>query len=85
MNDQAYNNVKRYLNMGSPHHYKRPPLLAQGVPNVIGLNIREAIKMLEDAGLSVSFSGSGMVVGQSLPAGSKFDRGQHINLTLRTS
>ena len=85
MTDQAFSNLSRYLNMGSPHRYSRPQPVAKGVPNVIGLNIREAIKMLEDAGLSVSFTGTGMVVGQSVAAGSAFERGQQINLTLRTS
>ena len=85
MTDQAFSNLSRYLNMGSSHRYARPQPVAKGVPNVIGLNIREAIKMLEDAGLSVSFTGTGMVVGQSVAAGSAFERGQQINLTLRTS
>ena len=43
----------------------------------------EAIKILEDAGLNVSFTGSGMVTGQSLAAGSHYARGQRINLRLR--
>ena len=85
MTDHAFSNLSRYLNMGSSHRYARPQPVAKGVPNVIGLNIREAIKMLEDAGLSVSFTGTGMVVGQSVAAGSAFERGQQINLTLRTS
>ena len=46
------------------------PRVEKGVPNVIGLDIRQAIKVLEDAGLTVNFTGSGMVTSQSLPAGS---------------
>ena len=83
MNDLAYNNINRFLAVGQPHRYARPSAVSKGVPNVVGLNIREAIKILEDAGLSVMFTGAGMVTGQSLSAGSTYTRGQSINLTLR--
>ena len=65
------------------HQYARPPKAEKGVPNVLGLDIREAIKMLEDAGLTVHFTGAGMVTGQSLSAGSTYTRGQRIDLRLR--
>ena len=55
------------------------------MPNVIGLSAREAIRVLEDAGLNVNLTGSGMVTGQSLPAGSNYARGQRISLRLRNS
>ncbi len=83
MNDQAYANIDHFLGGSKPHRYARPTAVSKGVPNVVGLNIREAIKTLEDAGLSVVFTGSGMVTGQSLSAGSSYSRGQSINLTLR--
>jgi len=83
MNDYAAQNIKQGLGVSAPHTYARPKRTETGVPNVIGLNVREAIKLLENAGLSVSFTGSGMVTGQSLAAGSKFSRGQRINLRLR--
>ena len=85
MNDRASNNIKRGLKVTTSHHYRQPPRVEKGVPNVIGLNIREAIKMLEDAGLSVSFSGSGMVTSQSIAAGAQYARGQRIYLRLRNS
>ena len=47
--------------------------------------LAEAIKMLEDAGLNVTFTGSGYVSGQSLAAGSEYARGQRINLRLRNN
>ena len=84
-NDNAMNNIKRGLNVNTAHRYARPPKVAKGVPNVIGLDIRQAIKVLEDAGLTVNFTGSGMVTSQSLAAGSGFTRGQRINLHLRNS
>jgi len=85
MNDRAVNNVKRGLNIEMPHVFARPQSPSKGVPNVRGLSVREAIRVLESAGLSVRVSGQGMVVGQSLPAGSSYKRGQVINLTLRHS
>ena len=83
MNDRSADNLKRGLGLQSSHRYARPNKVDKGVPNVIGLNIREAIKVLEDAGLTVGFTGSGMVTSQSLAAGSSFARGQRINLRLR--
>ena len=85
MADNKANNIRRGLGIEKPHTYARPQRIEKGVPNVIGLNVREAIKMLEDAGLSVSFTGSGMVTGQSLAAGSQYARGQRINLRLRNN
>jgi cell division protein FtsI (penicillin-binding protein 3) len=85
MGDYAANNIRRGLGIQAPHSYARPKRVEKGVPNVIGLNVREAIKMLEDAGLNVTFTGSGYVAGQSLAAGSQYARGQRINLRLRNN
>ena len=85
MNEYASANLRSGLNLQAPHTYARPKRIEKGVPNVIGLSIREAIKMLENAGLIVNFTGTGMVTSQSLPAGSSFKRGQRINLRLRNS
>ena len=85
MGDYAANNIRRGLGIQAPHTYARPKRVENGVPNVIGLSVREAIKMLEDAGLNVTFTGSGYVAGQSLAAGSQFARGQRINLRLRNN
>ena len=83
MSDRKAANIERGVGMRSPHRYERPSAVKQGVPKVIGLDIREAIKVLEDAGLTVNFSGVGMVASQSLPAGSSFTRGQRITLRLK--
>ncbi len=85
MNDHTANVINQGLGLESSHHYARPSKVDKGVPEVIGLNIREAIRVLEDAGLTVSFTGSGMVTSQSLAAGSAFTRGQRIYLKLRNS
>lgn len=59
------------------------PVSSRRVPSVIGLSVREAIARLENIGLTVRFAGAGYVVGQNIPAGSQFRKGQIINLTLR--
>ena len=46
------------------------------------MNIREAVYCLEKVGLNVRFKGIGRVTGQSLKAGSNFNRGAVINLYL---
>lgn len=85
MNDYAVNNIQRSLNVKSAHRYARPSKVDKGVPNVIGLNVREAIRVLENAGLIVNFTGTGMVTSQSPAAGSPCTRGQRVNLRLRNS
>ena len=84
-NDYAFKNINRGLKVNDAHRYERPKKVEKGVPNVIGLSIREAVKVLEDAGLIVNFTGTGMVTAQSLSAGSNYARGQRINLRLRNS
>ena len=85
MSDNAANNINRGLHVKSSHRYARPAKVEKGVPCVIGLNVREAVRILENAGLMVNFTGSGMVTSQSLAAGSAYTRGQRINLRLRNS
>ena len=62
---------------------RTPATASKGVPDVRNLNVREAIRQLENAGLTVRFSGSGFVSAQSLAPGTSFIHGQTINLTLR--
>lgn len=52
------------------------------VPDVNGMGLRDALYILEQSGLQVSVSGNGKVVSQSLPAGNKVIKGQHIHLQL---
>jgi cell division protein FtsI (penicillin-binding protein 3) len=53
-----------------------------GVPNVVGLTIKDAIYLLENRGMKVVFAGKGKVKQQSVSAGSKLYRGGWIVLTL---
>lgn len=52
------------------------------VPNLVGMDIKDAVFMAESNGLKVNISGKGKVVQQSLPSGTNFIKGQTIRLTL---
>ncbi|MCH5600889.1 penicillin-binding protein [Niabella ginsengisoli] len=52
------------------------------VPNVKGMGLRDAIKLLEEMGLRVKVKGSGKVAGQSITPGESFKKGQPIVLNL---
>lgn len=53
-----------------------------GVPNVVGLNLRDAIARLEKVGLRVECDGVGRVVGQSVAPGTPCHRDTSIRLQL---
>jgi cell division protein FtsI (penicillin-binding protein 3) len=62
-----------------------PPLLAKNpsaVPDVRGLGIREAVVILETAGLNVKFDGAGYVTTQSIAPGTLVAPGERISLKL---
>lgn len=75
-------NVKLFTGSPNAKVFGAKPQAASGVPNVHGMNIREAVYCLEKVGLNVRFKGIGRVTGQSLKAGSNFNRGAVINLYL---
>ena len=52
------------------------------VPSASGLGLKDAVFLLENKGLKVAVAGRGKVIFQSMPPGSKFNKGQIINLTL---
>lgn len=52
------------------------------VPNVQGMGARDAVYLLEKKGLRVSLSGRGSVRSQSIPPGTRINKGQTIGLTL---
>lgn len=55
----------------------------KGVPNVVGLGLREAIMAIESRGYSVNFEGEGTVVYQSPEPGTALQRGGSIVLKLQ--
>ena len=52
------------------------------VPLVIGMGLKDAVYLLESAGLRVIFNGKGTVTGQSIEAGSQVQKNQAITITL---
>ena len=52
------------------------------VPNVTGHTGSKAIPVLENLGLDVQYSGFGKVTNQSIPAGTRFKKGETIYLML---
>lgn len=53
------------------------------VPNVIGMGAGDALYLMERCGLRVELNGRGVVVRQSVAAGSQAQRGQTVTLTLK--
>lgn len=53
------------------------------VPNVLGMGARDAVYLLEKAGMQVNLTGAGKVISQSFRPGSKVVRGTTISLVLQ--
>ena len=52
------------------------------IPDTKGMNVTDAVYLLESLGLVVSFDGHGQVIGQSIPPGDSLQAGSSIKLTL---
>lgn len=57
-------------------------LQAQLMPNVVGMGLKDAVYLLENKGLKISFMGRGKVISQSATAGTNISKGQKISLML---
>ena len=75
-------NVARGLGLSQMPGAFTVPKPCGGVPDVRGLNVREAVARLEGLGLNVRLSGAGYVGDQSLMPGTAYHRGQTIELRL---
>lgn len=66
------------------YHYDTNPILydPMRVPNVQGMNISDAVYLLENMGWTTTFEGYGQVVHQSVPAGDSLRPGGLIELTM---
>ena len=62
--------------------FKDKPFKYGNVPEVVGMGLRDALYLLESAGLKVNVSGKGKVVSQSIAAGTNVKNGNHINIVL---
>ncbi len=56
---------------------------ADTMPNVVGMGLKDALFLLENRGLKVSFSGQGSIYRQSIAAGRKISRGNMVSIALR--
>lgn len=83
MNPKRMEHIKDGIGGFNAKTFNAPQSPKSGVPNVRGLNVRDAVALLERAGLTVRFSGSGYVAGQSIPSGTAYKHGDIINLVLR--
>jgi len=61
---------------------KKQNAVKNTVPNVSGMGLKDALLVLEAAGLKVTVSGMGKVLNQSVPAGNRIIKGQNIHLQL---
>ena len=50
------------------------------MPNLYGMNLMDAVYLLENAGLKVSFSGSGHIINQSIKKGMSLSKNELIKL-----
>ncbi len=60
------------------------PLSRHTIPSVVNMGLKDALFILENMDLKVTFSGKGRVVTQSLEPGTKAQKGQQIYLELGT-
>jgi len=82
INSSRVNGIKQFVGTNYVKVYATPAKRSSGVPDVTGMSIRDAVCTLEKAGLNVRFTGRGRVIRQSVPAGSSYNRGAMIRLTL---
>lgn len=61
---------------------KQQTLSAGIMPNVVGMGAKDAVYLLEKAGLRVNIAGVGKVTRQSIPSGNKYSKGQTVALQL---
>ncbi len=67
---------------GSGVNWKKAQASKELVPDVMGMTFRDAIFLLENSGLHVTYEGKGRVVRQSLTAGGRIGKGSRIYIKL---
>lgn len=76
--------IKNYLTEDK-FNYSNQQISKYIMPNVVGLTIRDAVYMLENMGLNVSFAGYGRVISQSIAKGQYIHAGQNVFLDLSSN
>ena len=79
---QNYSKLAKATSSANVATIAKPKAIANGVPDVHGLSIREALGLLEEKGITVSFNGQGFVKSQSVPPGTPLSQCRAISLTL---
>jgi cell division protein FtsI (penicillin-binding protein 3) len=72
----------RAVRTGNSVSWKKNPAVPNLVPDVTGMTFRDALYLLERAGLRVNYSGSGRVSRQSLSPGVRVSKGSTITIQL---
>lgn len=67
---------------GNKVEMKKNEVLPNHIPNVMGMGARDALFLLENAGMRVTLTGSGKVVKQSLAPGGRVKKGTQISIHL---
>lgn len=67
---------------GNSVYWRDKPYMVGLVPDVSGMTLRDAIYILENAGLRVRYNGKGRVVSQTVLAGTRINKGEWVELTL---
>ena len=67
---------------GSGINWKKANASKDFVPDVMGMTFRDAVFLLENSGLHVTYEGKGRVVKQSLTAGARVGKGSRIYIKL---
>jgi cell division protein FtsI (penicillin-binding protein 3) len=85
--DSALKGNMREVNMKNNFSTLNAPLYSSAssgsvTPNVVGMGLKDAVYLLENAGLKVTATGRGKVMNQSLTAGINFKKGQTVSLIL---
>ena len=80
-NTARYGNIKEAFNIKNIKRISNTSS-ASGVPNVLGMGIREAVVAIERAGYNVEFEGSGYVNEQFPEGGAQVKKGERIKLKL---
>ncbi len=80
-NDTKASNIKTMLGTQSSSRIVSAKT-QKGVPNVVGLSVREAVGILEKAGYNVTFTGCGFVESQTPAASTSIKKGSKVELVL---
>ena len=76
--EEPFPEVEKHYNS----YYKKAQKKYNAMPNLKGMPGMDAISLLENLGLKVQFSGTGVVKSQSLQPGEKIQKGQTVFITL---